>query len=305
MIAAATAGALFGAGLLLLLSWARFRPSLIAQVRRVEGAGTAGSAAMFQRSQPVAVAGLSGRVDAFESVLRRHIGSLANRVTDASVRADLDLLGVEPQTHAARQALLGIGALVLTPLPLLAAATVLGVPWLAAGWVVLLAVAAAVMVPNLRVRSRAARLRRTFVTTLTSYLELVSMRVASGSGVAEALRDASHVGSGYGWRRLRDALSSARLSGDSPAVGLGHLGEDIAVPELTELASQLSLVEATGAQTEATLRAKAEALRERQRIELHGHANARSQTLVLGQILLAAAYMILIAYPALAAVMSL
>ncbi|MFC3689251.1 hypothetical protein [Aquipuribacter hungaricus] len=303
MIAAATAGALFGAGLLLLLSWARFRPGLTAQLRRVENAGASGGP--IGGSQPVAVTGLSGRVGAFEGLLRRHVGSLADRVTDASVRADLDLLGVDPQTHAARQALLGISVLVLTPLPLLGAATVLGLPWLAAGWVGVFAATAAVMVPNLRVRNRAARLRRTFISTLTSYLELVSMRVASGSAVAEALRDASHVGSGYGWRRLRDALSSARLSGESPAAGLGHLGEEIAVPELTELASQLGLVEATGVQTEATLRSKAEALRERQRIELHGHANARSQTLVLGQILLAAAYMVLVGYPALAVVISL
>ena len=312
MIAAASAGALVGAGLLILLSWARWRPSLAAQLRRVEQPRPLPDRPIGLPVPPVRMTAqvlsvlpvLSGRVATLELALRRHVGSLSYRVTDTSLRADLDLLGVDVQTHAARQALLGIAALVLTPLPLLGAAGLLGVPWLAAGWVVLLAVAAAVMVPNLRARRRAARLRRTFVSTLTSYLDLVSMRVASGSGAAEALRDASHIGDGYGWRRLRDALSGARLAGDSPAAGLGHLGEDIAVPELTELAAQLSLVEATGAQTEATLRAKAEALRERQRIELHGDANARSQTLAVGQVLLGAAYMILIGYPALAVVMS-
>ena len=242
---------------------------------------------------------------ALEGWLRTHVGVVTDRVTDSSVRADLDLLGIDKQAHAARQALLAVAALVLTPLPLLLLATLLGLPWLAAGWCVLVFVAAALLVPNLRARARAARMRRTFVATLSSYLDLVSMRVASGSGVSEALRDASHIGDGYGWRRLRDALSGARLAGDSPAVGLGRLGEDIAVPELTELASQLSLVEATGAQTEATLRAKADALRERQRLEMHGDANARSQTLVLGQILLGVAYMVLVGYPALAVVMAL
>lgn len=324
MVSAATAGALIGAGLFLLVAWARLRPSLAEQLRRLErgghlpstagarGVGGAGvvNAPIGDRIGATAVAhsvasSVARGMGAFELGLREHVGAVSDRVTDSSIRADLDLLGVDKQAHAARQAILGIAALALTPLPLLLLATVLGLPWLAAGWCVLVTVAAAVIVPNLRVKARAARLRRTFVSTLSSYLDLVSMRVASGSGVAEALRDASQIGDGYGWRRLRDALSSARLAGDSPATGLGQLGTDIAVPELTELASQLSLVEATGAQTEATLRAKAEALRERQRLEMHGDANARSQTLVLGQILLGVAYMILVGYPALAVVMAL
>ena len=324
MIAAATAGALIGAGLFVLLAWARLRPSLAVQIRRLERANhptrltatsaaatratAAGGAVLVVGGRVVPgslLPGLAQRMGALEVLLRGRVGTLTDRVTDSSIRADLDLLGIDKQAHAARQAMFAIAALVLTPLPLLLLATAFGLPWLAAGWCVLIVVAAAVIVPNLRVKARAAQMRRTFVSTVTSYLDLVSMRVASGSGVAEALRDASHIGDGYGWRRLRDALSGARLAGDSPATGLGRLGEDIAVPELTELASQLSLVEATGAQTEATLRAKADALRERQRLEMHGDANARSQTLVLGQILLGVAYMILIGYPALAVVMTL
>lgn len=324
-MSAATAGALIGAGLFLLLAWARLRPTLAEQLHRLErvgnppgpskvvgvrgpwtGNGPGDRTGPGDQTGPTSVSRrLILGVAALELALRERVGALSGRVTDSSIRADLDLLGVDKQTHTARQAVLAIAALVLTPLPLLLLATVTGLPWLTAGWLVLIAVAGAVIVPNLRVKARAARLRRTFVSTLSSYLDLVSMRVASGSGVAEALRDASQIGDGYGWRRLRDALSSARLAGDSPATGLGQLGVDIAVPELTDLASQLSLVEATGAQTEATLRAKAEALRERQRLEMHGDANARSQTLVLGQILLGVAYMILVGYPALAAVMSL
>ncbi len=318
-MSAATAGALIGAGLFLLLAWARLRPTLAEQLHRLERTGyppgppdtravrgpwTGAGPAAGVGSTPVSRRMVRG-LGAVELALRERVGALSDRVTDSSIRADLDLLGVDKQTHTARQALLVITALVVTPLPLLLLARLTGLPGLAAGWLVLVAVAAAVVVPNLRVKARAARLRRTFVSTLSSYLDLVSMRVASGSGVAEALRDASQIGDGYGWRRLRDALSSARLAGDSPATGLGQLGGDIAVPELSDLAAQLSLVEATGAQTEATLRAKAEALRERQRQEMHGDANARSQTLVLGQILLGVAYMILVGYPALAAVMSL
>lgn len=296
MIVAALAGAMVGAGLLLLVGWARYRPTLASQLSRIERPGTAAPTASG--------GGLGDRVGAVERLVQGRLGPVTDLLSDAGIRADLDLLGVDRTTHAARQVLLAVTALVMSPLLLAVVALSTGLPWVAGAWFVLLAVAAAVVVPNARTRAAAKTLRRTFLTTLTAYLELVSMRVASGSGVAEALRDASRVGNGYGWLRLRAALEDARMDGRSPAAGLGRLGTDIAISELTELATQLDLVESTGAQTEATLRAKADALRDRQLTELHGDANVRSQTLVIGQVLLAVGFIVFIGYPALAAVMT-
>lgn len=309
MIAAAASGALIGAGVLMLVLWVSYRPTLAARITRVEQQVRRSLVPPPARTGP-RPSGMGGtqlgeRVGAVEVLLQRHVGTVVDRLTDASLRADLDLVGIHRRAHVAHQVLLAVAVLVLMPLPLLMVSAVTGLPWLASLWVVLLAVAAAITVPNARVRARARRVRRTFVSTLATYLELVSMRVASGSGVSEALRDASRIGSGYGWRRLRGALDDARMAGQSPATGLGGLGAEAAIPELTDLATQLELVESTGAQAEATLRAKAEALRGRQLTEMHGDANARSQTLVVGQVLLCIGFIVLIGYPAFAVVMTL
>ncbi len=299
MIAAITAGAMIGAGLALAMTWVRHRPTLSAQIARVEGRTPS------QGSDAVAGGVLVDHVGAAERFIKTHLGPAADRLIEAPMLADLDLLGRDRHAHVARQVLLMLTAAVLTPLALGVVVAVTGVPWLAGAWAVLVAVAAAYVVPNARARSAAARLRRTFVSTLTAYLDLVSMRVASGSAVPEALRQASHVGTGYGWGRLRGALEDARMDGRSPSAGLAQLGADINISELTELATQLDLVEVTGAQAADTLRTKAEALRARQLAELHGDANARSQSLVLGQVLLGTGFMVLIGYPALHAVMQL
>lgn len=93
------------------------------------------------------------------------------------------------------------------------------------------------------------------------------------------------------------------MSGQTPAHGLGLLGEELDVPELRQLAAQVHLISASGAQAEMSLRAKAEALRTRQLAEAHGGANERSQTMLVGQVLLALGFMIFLGYPALAQVL--
>jgi tight adherence protein C len=231
-------------------------------------------------------------------------GPVGRRLVESRLRADLQLLGLDETAYTARKVLTATATLAVGPVLLAALTAVAGLPWLLGAWVALLAAAAVFVAPDQRVKRAAATRRRDFQATLTAYLDLVAMRAASGSGVAEALRDAAAIGSGYGWRRLRAALEDARLDGRSPATGLATLGAEIQVAELTELAAQLSLVDATGAQAEATLRAKAEALREQQLTDLHGNANARSQTMLIGQVGLGLGFLILIGYPALAAVLA-
>ena len=309
MIAAAVAGALGGAGVLLLLrALAGTRPSLAARLSAVEaparpvagryGGGGSGIAAPHGTSQ-ARWAGALGTVR--EQLARR---GLSQRLLDTGLRTDLDMLGIDPAAYAARKvltvlAVVAAGSGLLVPL-----AVATGLPWLGGAWCAVLAGAAAFVRPDVRVRGAAAAQRRDFLTTLTTYLDLVAMRAASGAGIPEALRDAAGIGTGYGWRRLQAAMQDARLDGRSPASGLARLGQDIGLGQLDELASQLTLVDATGAQAEATLRAKAEALREEALTTLHGDANARSQSMVLGQAALAVGFLVLLGYPALAAVLA-
>lgn len=311
MIAAAAAGAGFGAGLLLLVLGLRGpRPSLAASLAAVDAATPAAPVTSLSTA-----AGGPGVDAAVRDHWQRGGRLLADRLAGhastvrallgGGLRADLQLLGIAETPYAAGKVLAAGAVLVAAPLPLSLLAAAAGLPWLAGAWVAFLAAAAAFLAPDQRTRRAAAARRRSFLTTLTAYLDLVAMRAASGAGVAEALRDAAAVGDGYAWRRLRAALEDARMAGQSPAAGLARLGEQVQLAELRELASQLSLVDATGAQAEATLRAKAEALRARELTELHGDANARSQSMVVGQVLLGTGFLVLVGYPAMAAVLAL
>lgn len=248
----------------------------------------------------------SRRLEAVEWLLgERYAARLAERgLLSTALRADLALLGREERAYTARKLLLTLAALVILPLLLVPVAAVLGAPWLVAAWVSLLAAASVFLLPDARVRRTAHTRRQDFATAIAAYLDLVSMRAASGSGVAEALRDAARIGTGPAFTLLREALDDARSSGQSPASALRALGQDLDVVELRQLSSQLQLIDASGAQAEASLRAKADALRARQLADAFGGANAQSQTMLIAQVLLGLGFLIFLGYPALAQVLT-
>lgn len=291
MIAALCAGAGCGIGLWLLWYGVRAQQgSLAATLAAVEGAVPPVSANEGGMSPATWQAKAAARI-------RGH--RLMVRVTGAGLAADLRLLGKDPGLHTVQRVTCAVVAVLITPLVAVVAA-VQGVgPLVLWSVLVLVAPLAAFVAPDRAVRQAAAVRRKEFSDSLTTYLDLVALRAASGSGVSEALRDAAAIGSGYGWRRLRAALHDARFAGKAPAEGLVVLGRDIGETELVELANQLSLVSETGAQTEATLRAKADALRNRSRAAALGEANARSTSMTIGQVFFAIGFLILLGFPAL------
>lgn len=309
MTAAVLLGMGFGLGLWLL---ARIllpvRTPLAEALARVDAAAVTPSVWRPASTGPERVAGRWGaRLEAAEWLLGERVaGQLADRgVLGAELRADLALLGVDERAYTARKVLLAAGVLVVSPLVLTPAAVVLGVPWLLGAWVSMLAALVAFVAPDMRVRRVARRRRQDFTAAIAAYLDLVALRAASGSGVSEALRDAATVGAGEAFIQLRAALDDARLSGVSPARGLGQLGVELGIVELRQLAAQLQLVDSSGAQAESSLRAKAEALRGRQLADAHGGANERTQTMQVGHVLLGLGFLLFIGWPAVAAVLSL
>lgn len=291
MVAAVCAGA--GCGLGVWLLWCGLRTgqgSLADTLAAVEGA----TPQVPTQEGPVGAVSWQVRV---ADRLRGHW--FTAQVTGVQLAADLRLLGKDPGVHMVVRFTCALVALLVLPVvAAVAAVQQVGPPVL---WSVLVLVAplGAFVAPDRAVRKAAARRRQEFVDNLTTYLDLVALRAASGSGVSEALRDAAAIGSGYGWRRIRSALHDARFAGKSPAQGLVVLGRDIGQTELVELANQLSLVSETGAQTEATLRAKADALRNRSRAAALGEANARSTSMTIGQVFFALGFLVLLGFPAL------
>lgn len=223
---------------------------------------------------------------------------LGDRLIGPALAQDLTVLGMDPHAYTVGKVSRAVLALLIGPPILVTVAVWTGLPVLSAGYLTLTLAAALVVVPDRRVRRAAAARRRDFTTSFASYLDLVALRAAASSGLHEALRDAAEVGDGPGWDQLRLALTSARLRGQTPAAGLGRLGADLEISELVDLAAQLYGISESGAQVAATLRAKSAALREADRTRAAGTAAERSNSMVLGHLLLAAGYLVLLLWPA-------
>jgi Flp pilus assembly protein TadB len=219
--------------------------------------------------------------------------------------ADLVITERSAEAFIGRQVLLAVyggcllpgAALLLAPAgaALPASALLVGIPALAVAFFFL---------PELALRREADARRREFRRALSCYLDLVAMSLAGGRGAPQALPEAAALSDSWAHRMIGDALAAARLVGHSPWRGLGALGERIAVPELCELAGSLALVGEHGARVRDTLTARAATLRRRALSDAEGQAAQADQSMRIAQVLLAFGFLILIAYPALAAVLA-
>jgi len=149
-------------------------------------------------------------------------------------------------------------------------------------------------------RADAARARREFGHALAAYLELVTILMAGGAGVETAMFDAVDVGRGPAFRHLRSALSAAQARREPPWRTLGELGDRLGVIELQEVEASMALA-GGGARVRDSLVAKANGLRMKDLAAVETEAQARSETMVLPVALMFAGFLVLIGYPALAA----
>lgn len=220
------------------------------------------------------------------------------------LRSDISLLGRGLDRFMATTVLAALSGL-LVPFAVsagLAAAgvkVVLGVP-------LLVGVVAAVLggvLPLASVRSQAAARRRDFRHAVGSFLDLVSMSLAGGRGVPEALQGASELSDGWGVVRIRNTLIAARLRGETPWAALGMLGEELRIDELRDLGAALALVAEDGAKVRDSLAARADSMRRRELAESEGRAGEASQSMLVAQLLLALGFLVFLIYPAILSVM--
>lgn len=152
--------------------------------------------------------------------------------------------------------------------------------------------------PQWQLHTRAALARRRFRTSLSAYLDLVSIMLAGGAGIETALFAASRVGDGPAFARITDALDVSRTSRQSPWDALANLGSSIGVSELPELAATVRLGGEQGARMTASLVAKASSMRSKQLAEVEAQANAATEKMGLPMVMLFIGFLILLGYPA-------
>jgi hypothetical protein len=215
-----------------------------------------------------------------------------------SLRANLSLAGMPFEVYLATKVLLGLLGLLLGPaLAVLLGAAGVQLPIVIPIWLGLLLGLAFFFLPDLEVRQRADKRRRDFRHAIGSFLDLVAMNLSGGRGVPEALMAAGDAGTGWAFWRIRDALASARITGQTPWQTLGALGEETKITELRDLAAALSLVAEDGAKVRESLVARAASLRRRELSDLTGQAGERSQSMLVAQLLLCAGFLLFLVFP--------
>jgi Flp pilus assembly protein TadB len=148
-----------------------------------------------------------------------------------------------------------------------------------------------------QVAVRARQRRREFRIVLTTYLRLVTVLLAGGSGTEEALQDAAAYGTGWGFALLRRCLSDARLAGRSPWVVMQATAERTALDDLAELSAAMTLAGESGAQVRRSLEASADALGQRELADVDAAAAARTERMNAPIALLVIGFVVLIIFP--------
>jgi tight adherence protein C len=237
------------------------------------------------------------------SVDRRLGGALAAFCAEQgwefpSLRATLALADKSLESFLASKVLLGLFGFLLGPVFLaVASAAGLHLPFALPIWFGLALGAMFFLLPDLEVKQKAEQRRKDFRHAVGSFLDLVSMNLAGGRGVPEALMSASEMGGGWSMSRIRDALANARITGQTPWQALGGLADEVKVDELRDLAAALSLVADDGAKVRESLTARAASLRRRELTDAAGQAGERSQSMLVAQMVLVMGFLVFLVYP--------
>ena len=297
-------GGLVGLGVYLLVQMF-IRPSanVLSTIARID-AGRAG----YSHASTASAAGerVLGGVDKARETLGRRLEAEANARGWAfgRLRRDLAVMNQPFAAMLATKVFFALGAMLFIPFALFLF-SMLGVPTPGAtpAVVTLAAMAFAFFLPDLALRQEAEDRRRDFRHVVGSFLDLVAMNLAGGRGLPEALMTASTIGDHWAMARIRQALANARLIGITPWDAMARLGEDLGVDELRDLASALALAGDEGAKIRASLLSRAASLRRKELADVEGKAGERSQSMLVAQLVMCAAFMLFLGYPAGAAIL--
>jgi Flp pilus assembly protein TadB len=153
---------------------------------------------------------------------------------------------------------------------------------------------------------RAATQRRTdFDNALVTWLGLVTILIAGGAGLQQALTDAANQGDGWAFQLLRRTLQTATLRSANPWDQLRDVGSEHDLQSLVDVSATMQLAGHAGAHVRQSLLTKARSLRHHQTATAERDANAKTTAMAGPTGLMVAGFVILLLYPALAAVASL
>ncbi|MBV8463223.1 MAG: type II secretion system F family protein [Acidimicrobiales bacterium] len=154
------------------------------------------------------------------------------------------------------------------------------------------------LAPLSRLVRSARRRQEHFRVVVGSFVDLVVLELAGGTGIEGALFAASQVSADWAADRITRALLTARESGTPSWSALSALGGELGVTELAELATTLQLAGTEGARVRTSLQARAESLRRHEQAHEESAANAVTERLFLPGSLLLLGFLCFVGYPA-------
>ncbi|MGW2646770.1 type II secretion system F family protein [Streptomyces sp. NPDC001393] len=273
------------------------RRSAVAQVARIDALRARGSA--YGSARPTKEA--QGRFGGLRARIGVRVSEfyLQQGWEQRSLRADLAVLERSWENFLATKVLLAVTGLIFGPFLFAVVWTMgFGSSPVIPVWLALLCAALFFFLPDVEVRRDAADKRRDLRRVIGAYLDLVSMSLAGGRGLPEALMAAAEVSDGWANQRIRNALADARITGHSQWQALGMLGEELGVEELKDLSASLALVADDGAKVRESLASRAETMRHRELSEIEGSAGEKSQSMLVAQLLLCAGFLVFLIFPA-------
>jgi hypothetical protein len=296
------AGGVAGAGLLLLVH-------LVVQPRTTGPVALAVLDARLSRGRREASL-TADRRHAEEPPGMRRLGSRIGDLLDSQgyrlprrLEADLGMVGQSREMFLARTAGGALFGAIMPNAVLLPFAVLDLIGFTVPLWLVLFGGLVGALLPYSQLTREAGEKRRAFRHMVSAFLDLVAMNLAGGRGVPEALQAAADVSDSWGMVRIRDTLEAAKLQGITPWAALGQLGDEVDVDELRDLAAALALVAEDGAKVRESLAARASSMRHRELADAEAKAEARSQSMLVAQLLLCAGFLAFLVYPAVARIL--
>jgi tight adherence protein C len=214
------------------------------------------------------------------------------------VRLDLEIMQKDHAQHLTEQTLAVLVGGLLLPM----AATLAGMSGQVPLWLALVGGAIGFRWADANLHAQAQQRREQLRHTLSLMLTLLTISLARGAGIEQALGEASTVCTGPGADRLRQVLGAARRLRRPPWQDLGKLGKKTGVTELTELAASMSLAGSEGARIRSSLSARAAAMRQAATAQAETEAEKSSSRMAVPLLILGIAYLIFLLYPPLAGI---
>jgi tight adherence protein C len=166
-------------------------------------------------------------------------------------------------------------------------------------WLWVTAAAGGFLLPDAMLKSRAEARRRRMREDLVHLVELLALSVSSGLGIDGAVEQATSTVEGPLFHELRRLLRETRLRGEPSTTAFLRLPDEAGLPDAESLAAAIRSATAHGAPVIQALRAQAQALRERRRVELvEAGERAQIRMLLPTGLLILPAFFLVVLYPA-------